>query len=327
MAERIASGHARAAAPRRGLFELLRIYLERHAQTFVSSLGRMTRQPLATFMTVAVIAIAIALPASLELFARNARAATGEWHQALDISVYFKREVRLAKAEQLAGNLRARPGVADVRFVPADAALREFREFSGFGSALDALTENPLPHSLVVRPSAQHAAPADIANLQRYLQNWPEVELVQVDREWVTRFHSMLDVLRRVVTLAGALLALGVLVIVGNTIRLDIENRRTEIEVTKLVGGSDAFVRRPFLYSGAWYGAVGGLLAWGLVSTGVYLLSAPVARLARLYGSSFSLQGLTWPTVAILVGGGAALGWLGSWISAARHLRAIEPRA
>jgi cell division transport system permease protein len=327
VADRSAGGQARLAAPRRGFFESLRIYCERHAQTFVSSLGRLSRQPLATFMTVAVIAIALALPASLDLFARNARAATGEWHQALDISVFFKRDVRLAKAEQLAENLRARPGVADVRFVPADTALREFREFSGFGPALDALTENPLPHSLVVRPSPQSAAPADIANLQRYLQNWPEVELVQIDREWVTRFHSMLDVLRRVVTLAGALLAVGVLVIVGNTIRLDIENRRTEIEVTKLVGGSDAFVRRPFLYTGVWYGVAGGLLAWGLVSAGVYLLSAPVNRLAGLYGSTFTLQGLGWPAIGVLVGGGAALGWFGSWISSARHLRAIEPRA
>lgn len=327
MADKTPPGQARATTPRRGVFEMLRVYIERHAQTLLSSLGRMMRQPMATLMTVAVIGIAIALPASLDLLARNAKAATGEWHQALDISVYFRRDVQLAKAEQLANNLRERPGVRDVRFVPADKGLAEFREFSGFGAALDALTENPLPHAMIVRPSLHSSAPADIANLQRYLQNWPEVELVQVDREWVTRFHSMLDLLRRIVTLAGALLAIGVLVIVGNTIRLDIENRRTEIEVTKLVGGSDGFVRRPFLYSGAWYGAAGGLLAWGLVSTGVYLLSAPVDRLAGLYGSRFALMGPTWTSVGLIVGGGAALGWLGSWIAAARHLRAIEPHA
>jgi cell division transport system permease protein len=318
---------ARPAAVRRGLFEWLRIYFERHAQNFVASLGRMSRQPLATLMTIAVIGIALALPASLDLLVRNARAATRGWNEALDLSVYFKADVKVSKVEQLARNLRDRPGVAAVRVVSADAALAEFREFSGFGAALDALSDNPLPNAMVVRPAADRATPSDIATLQRYLQNWPEVELVQVDTEWVSRFDSMLEVMRRLVSLASVLLAIGVVVIVGNTIRLDIENRRAEIEVTKLVGGSDAFVRRPFLYSGFWYGAGGGLLAWGLVVLGESLLRGPVSRLAGLYGSEFNLAGLDLKETAALLAGGALLGWLGSWIATARHLRGIEPQA
>lgn len=323
-----ASAVAAGAKPtRRGPIEALRVYCARHAQVFVASLGRLTRQPLGTLMTVTVIGIALALPASLELLVRNARTATGSWNQALDLSVYFKRDVKISKVEQLARNLRERPGVAEARVIAADQALAEFREFSGFGAALDALTDNPLPNAMVVRPDPDRDSPTDIAALQRYLQNWPEVELVQVDTEWVSRFHSILELLRRIVTLAGALLAIGVVVIVGNTIRLDIENRRAEIEVTKLVGGSDAFVRRPFLYGGFWYGLAGGALACGLVGLGVWLLQAPVNRLTGLYGSDFRLVGMDSVTVGLLLGGGALLGWAGSWLAAARHLRSIEPTA
>lgn len=318
---------ARVTPARRGPIAALRVYVARHAQVFVASLGRLTRQPFGTLMTVTVIGIALALPASLELLVRNARSATASWNEVLDLSVYFKRDVQIRKVEQLARNLRERPGVGRVVVIPAEQALREFREFSGFGPALDALTDNPLPHAMVVRPAADRGSPSEISVLQRYLQNWPEVELVQVDTEWVTRFHSMLQLLRRIVTLAAALLAAGVVVIVGNTIRLDIQSRRAEIEVIKLVGGSDAFVRRPFLYGGFWYGLAGGALACGLVSLGLWMLADPVARVTSLYGSDFRLTGMDLRSLGTLLGGGALLGWVGSWIAAARHLRSIEPTA
>jgi cell division transport system permease protein len=305
----------------------IRVYLERHLQTSIGSLGRMTRAPFATLMTVAVIGIALALPACLELLVVNARSATGSWGNALDISAYFKPDVKAPKVEQLARALRERPDVEEVQVITAEAALEEFRKFSGFGTALDALTENPLPHALIVRPRADRATPQQVEALKRHIGSWPEIERVQLDTEWVNRFHAMLDLVRRIVFLAAVLLAIGVVVIVGNTIRLDIDNRRTEIEVTKLVGGSDGFVRRPFLYSGFWYGLAGGALAWTLVTVGVWLLRAPVGRLASLYGSQFRLAGLDLESTALLLGGGALLGWMGSWLAAARHLRAIEPTA
>jgi cell division transport system permease protein len=323
-----APSRPRLATARRGFFESIGIYVERHAQTFVASLGRISRQPLATLMTTAVIGIALALPLSLNLLVKNVSSATGTWAGAVELSVYFKPEVKLAKVQQLADALRQRSGVASVEVIAADDALKEFREFSGFGAALDALTDNPLPHALIVHPSVERAAsPAHIGALQSYLQNWPEVDLVQVDTAWVERLQSILDVIRRVLLLAAVLLGVGVVVIVGNTIRLDIENRRTEIEITKLVGGSDAFVRRPFLYSGFWYGLGGSLLAWGLITLGIHLLEAPVNRLAGLYGSSYKLIGLEPRMIGILLGTGAVLGWLGSWLATARHLRAIEPSA
>ena len=154
-----------------------------------------------------------------------------------------------------------------------------------------------------------------------------EVELVQIDSEWVMRFNAILDVMRKVLLIMAALLGLGVLAVVGNTIRLEILNRRAEIEVTKLVGGSNGFVRRPFLYTGVLYGLGGGLLAWGVIGIMVMVLSPPVATLAQLYGSRYTLAGPALEDTAILLGGGAVLGWIGAWISANRHLRSIEPRA
>ena len=175
--------------------------------------------------------------------------------------------------------------------VEADAALEEFRTNSGFGEALDALKDNPLPHALVVRPAAEFREPTQVVSLTTELRGLEGVDIVQLDTAWVSRFNAILDVVRRGVLLAVGLFALGVLVIVGNTIRLDIENRRDEIEVTKLVGGSDAFVRRPFLYNGVWYGLGGGLIAWLVVTVVIAVLGDPVQRIAGLYGSSFELRG------------------------------------
>jgi cell division transport system permease protein len=165
-----------------------------------------------------------------------------------------------------------------------------------------------------------------VETLAAELKLLPGVEVVQLDTEWVSRFNAILDVVRRIVFLAAGLFALGILVIVGNTIRLDIENRRGEIEVTKLVGGSDAFVRRPFLYNGVWYGLGGGAIAWLVVTAVILMLGDPVQRIAGLYGSGFALHGLDFESSLVLIGGGAVLGWLGSFIVATRELRGIEPR-
>ena len=312
---------------RRGLAESLGVYFSRHAQTLVGSLGRLVRHPFATLFTIAVIGIALALPVGLQLLVTNVRAATGTWRNAVDLSVYFKADVALTKVEQLANKLRARGGVSAVTVVSSDQGIAEFRKFSGFGAALDALTENPLPHVMVVSPAVDRATPADVDSLRAYLGNWPEVDLVQVDTEWVARFQSILEVMRGVAGLATVLLAIGVIVIVGNTIRLDILSRRAEIEVTKLVGGSDAFVRRPFLSSGIWYGLGGAALALAIVDVAAAVLREPVGRVAMLYGSQFQLIGLNLDRSMMLLGAGILLGLIGSWITASHHLRAIEPTA
>jgi cell division transport system permease protein len=301
-------------------------WLERHVQTFVGSLGRLWQHPFSTLLTVLVIGIALALPACLHVLVQNVRAASGGWSNALDISVYMKPAATLEQAKQAAERVRKRRDVEDVKLVEADAALEEFRRNSGFGEALDALKDNPLPHALVVRPATEFREASQVEGLTEELRKIDHVDLVQLDTAWVSRFNAILDVVRRIVLLAAGLFALGILVIVGNTIRLDIENRRDEIEVTKLVGGSDAFVRRPFLYSGVWYGLGGALIAWLIVIVVISVLGQPVQRIAGLYGSTFELNGLGLEGTGVLLLGGVVLGWLGSFIAATRELRGIEPK-
>jgi cell division transport system permease protein len=300
-------------------------WLTRHVQTFIGSLGRLSQHSLATLMTTLVIGIALALPACLHLLVMNAQQAVGGWNRAISISVFLKRPTSTDEAKRMADRIRQRRDIADVDLVTADDALKAFRSDSGFGAAIDALNENPLPHALVLRPTESYATPDHLKSLAADLRKLPSVDVVQLDTAWVERLEAILDGIRRGVVLAGSLLAIGILVIVGNTIRLDIQNRRAEIEVTKLVGGSDAFVRRPFLYSGVWYGIGGGLLAWVVTAIVLAALRDPVARIAGLYGNHFQLSGLGLQAGGVLLATGITLGWLGSYVAATRHLRQIEP--
>jgi cell division transport system permease protein len=300
-------------------------WLVRHVQTFIGALGRLSQHSLATLMTTLVIGIALALPACLHLLVTNAQRAVGGWNRAISVSVYLKQPTSADEARRVAERIRQRRDLAEVELVTAEDALKAFRNESGFGAAIDALNENPLPHSLLLRPGETYATPEHLASLAADLRKMPSVDVVQLDTAWVERLNAILEGLRRGILLAAGLLGVGILVIVGNTIRLDIQNRRDEIEVTKLVGGSDGFVRRPFLYSGVWYGIGGGVLAWVVAAIVLAALRDPVARIAGLYGSGFQLSGLGLEAGGILVGTGIALGWLGSYVAASRHLRQIEP--
>jgi cell division transport system permease protein len=300
-------------------------YFSRHAQVLIGSLGRIVHQPFAALMTMGVIAVALALPLFLSLLLQNARSATGNWNEAYDLSVYMDKKAGAVRVQSLAKQLRQRGDVATVRIITAEQALAEFRSDSGFGTALDALADNPLPDTLVVTPTLTASTPQGTESLKSAIAAMSDVQTVQIDTEWVKRLHAMLDLLRRVVLLTGGLLGLGIVLIVSNTIRLDILNRRAEIEVMKLVGASDGFTRRPFLYTGIWYGLGGGLLALVLVMVASTVLARPVAHLAFLYGSGFSLEGLKMITAGAVLGLSVGLSWIGSWLAATRHIRAIEP--
>jgi cell division transport system permease protein len=301
-------------------------YFSRHAQALLSAFGRLIRQPLGTLLTMFVIAIALALPSTLWLVVKNARIVAGDVTDSIELSVFFKSDVPLEKAEQLAAAARQRPGVGEVTLISADDALEEFRRYSGFGAALDALQGNPLPHVIIVRPDTAYASPQGVDSLKRYLSAWPEVETVQFDGEWVRRLTAILDLLRNVFAVFAVVLGVGVLAVVGNAIRLEIRARRSEIEVTKLVGGTNAFVRRPFLYEGVVFGLLGGAAAVGIVSLAVASLIEPVGRLAALYGGRFALVGIEPLEAVILIFGGGLLGVLGAWLGAARLIARIEAR-
>lgn len=304
----------------------LSTYLTRHAQALIGALGRLLRRPLGTLLTVLAIAIALALPATLWLLVKNARLATGNVADSIELSVYLNTDVALEKAEQLAAAARARPDVGKVTVISADSALAEFREYSGFGAALDALEGNPLPHVILLKPTATAATPGGVESLRRFLTAWPEVERVQSDSEWVRRLAAMLDLARDLLLAFASVLAVGVLAVIGNAIRLEISARRAEIEVTKLVGGSDAFVRRPFLYEGFFFGLLGGLAAAGIVVLLTTLLTGAVVALTSLYGGGFVLSGLEPLEAGAMIGGGALLGVVGAWLGAARLIARIEPK-
>ena len=327
MADRPADrGRPRSGRRSGGIVRRISVWLQEHARAALGSLGRLWRNPVASTLTVAVIAVALALPGGLWLLLKNAQRATGGWDSGAQISVYLEPGLAAAGVERAAERIGARDDLRIVERIDADRALAEFRELAGFDQALQALEHNPLPAVIVVEPArGAPRSPSALAALAAQLREIDGVDQARVDLEWVERLYALLAVLERGVTLLALLLSAGVLLIVGNTIRLDILNRREEIEVSKLIGASDGFIRRPFLYGGLWYGLGGALVAWLLLAVTRALLAGPAARLASAYGSHFQLHGLALAEVAMLVGLGAALGWIGSWLAVGRHLRAIEP--
>jgi cell division transport system permease protein len=298
----------------------------RHLQALVAALGRLLRRPLSTLLTTLVIAVALALPAGLWLLVQNARAATGDLATAVQVSAFLKVGTSVERAQELAAAVRAQPGIATVTLITAEQGLKEFRERSGFGQALDALEGNPLPHTLVIQPTTAQRDAASLEQLRGTLAARPEVEIVQADTEWAQRLAALLAVLRSLFAASAVLLGLGVLAVIGNTTRVEIAARLPEIAVTKLVGGSDAFIRRPFLYSGLFHGLLGGLIALGLVAGVLGLLDVPVARLVSLYGGRFHLAGLRGEEMLLVVSAGALLGLAGAWAGAARQIARIEPQ-
>jgi cell division transport system permease protein len=303
----------------------IRAWLIRHAQNCIGALGAMSRQPVASTLTIAVIGIALAMPAALHVVVQNGRAVAGGWDSIRDFSVYTVPGTPIERAIRLRDQLDASEFVDSARLISADDALVDFGEDPQFGQLLEALERNPLPHAIVVRPRAD-ADPTDLQQLEKGLAGNSDVDLVKLDTDWVRRLNAMLDLARRGVWIAAIMLIGAVIVIIGNTIRLDIQSRRAEIEVSKLLGASDAFVRRPFLYSGFWYGLVGGCFAVLLLALSLWLLSGPVERLTALYGGAFRPRGADAVTVLSIVAGGLLAGLGGAWSAVARHLAAIQPR-
>jgi cell division transport system permease protein len=298
----------------------------RHAQMSLSSAGRLSRNPVSTLMTALVIGIALALPSGLHLLVDNVRALSSSWDGSASVSLFLADDVTDEQAEQVRRQIALRPDVADTRLISRDEALDEFRRLSGFGAAIDLLDSNPLPAVVMVRPTPGAVAGADgFAAMARQLQGYREIELAQVDLQWVERLGAITRTFDRGVLVLAVLLAAAVLLIVGNTIRLEVQNRLTEIEIVKLVGGTDAFIRRPFLYEGVWYGLLGALVALVLVVGTLVVLDGPVQRLAGLYESEFSLA-LIDPLSFLGIGlGGPLLGLAGAWLAVGRHLAVIQP--
>ncbi|MEJ2143108.1 MAG: permease-like cell division protein FtsX [Gammaproteobacteria bacterium] len=309
-----------------GLTIYLKTYLLRHLQVFFYSLGQLMRNPFSLLMTAAVIGIALALPTGLHVITKNIQQLSGEWNRTTQISVFLKPEITEARAHDLRKRIIRLSEVEDVHYIPKQKALEEFQRLSGFGEALNALKDNPLPSVLVIQPAINLDNKNNSAQLINKLQKFDGVDIAQRDVQWVKRLYAIMDIVKRGVLLLSIMLALAVLLVVGNTIRLAIQNRREEIIVTKLIGGTDAFIRRPFLYTGFWYGLFGGLIAILLVSFSLLLLQGPIEQLTSLYQGTFHLDNMDLITSFNLLLFSILLGLTGSWIAVGRHLRDIEPR-
>lgn len=317
---------ARGTRPRARWRLGLENYVTHHARALLASLGQLLRTPVTTLMTAAVIGIALALPASFYALLKSVESVTAGWQgEMAQISLFLKPSLKEPQAHALAERVRALPEVAHVRYISPQQALAEFEQSSGLRDALAYLNANPLPAVLVVQPGEQHGDPAAARALLERLQALTEVDSAQLDLAWLERLHAIVGLATRGVWLLAGVLGLAVLLVIGNTIRLGILNRRDEIVIIKLLGATDGFIRRPFVYGGMWYGLFGALIAIVVVDTLLLSLGGPVRQLAALYHSSFELALLSGRAALTVLVASMLLGWLGAWLAVGRHLRAIEP--
>ncbi len=300
-------------------------WLLQHAQAFIFSLGQYIKHPVSNILTTAVIGISLALPASFYLLLDNVRHVSSGWDGSSQITLFLQTEIDDTQALAFANTLANNDNVRETILIKRAEALAEYRQLSGFADALEILDENPLPNVVLVKPHFDNANEDQIKTLIKALETMPAVDSAQYDSRWLQRLLSLLDIVNRLIVILSTLLGVAVLLVVGNTIRLAIHNHRAEIEISKLFGGTDSFIQRPFLYSGLWYGMFGGIIAWLLIVISTHILRQPVRQLANLYASDFQLIGLGFGHSLVLLGVGIALGLVGSWIAVKRHLRAIEP--
>jgi cell division transport system permease protein len=299
-------------------------WLAHHRREANDSFSRLARVPLSTLMTVTVMTIALSLPLALGLLINDTRQAVATWDADARLSVYLKEGTDAETQRTVLAQAQALSGVNRANLITPEAALEEFKAKSNYGPALEQLGSNPLPAVLEVFPKDTSDTKSMTALRDQFAQ-WPEVSLAEVDIAWVQRLRTALDIGERLLMAIAGTLILGALLVVGNTIRLSIESRRDEIRVTSLLGGTHAFVRRPFVYMGFWCGLSAGAFTLVTVSGLIAWLSEPVLTLARLYGSQFALS---YPSLSVGFGvivGASLLGLIGAWIAVGRHLRELEP--
>lgn len=294
-----------------------------HKEAISYSLSRLWQTPLSTWITLAAIAIALSLPASLHLLLKNMKTLTDDKREVPTISLFIKQDITEQHARDRGKLLEELPEIDKVILVPRDEALADFRQITGFAETLETLDENPLPHVLVVTPHMNLIGDPglDMEKLASKLESYAEIDLVQMDIEWVQRLRGILHISERAIMVISFLLALTVLLVIGNTIKLNIENRKEEIEVTKLIGATSAYIRRPFLYSGLWYGLFGGVMSLVIVHLALISFVSPVNELAQLYGSNFIISGLGVKITLYILLASSLLGLIGAWIAVGRHLK------
>ncbi len=304
---------------------LFKAWLLSHAQSFIYSLGQYYHNLLSSILTTAVIGLSLALPGGFYLLLENAQQVTAGWGGSIQITAFLKPEIDDAMAQELITRLLDNPNIEAARLINRDQALAEYKELSGFSEVIELLDENPLPSIIIIFPKIDVLTEGRDRQILDFLYSQSEIEVAQYDQQWIKRLYGIIDIIKRFVIIFSAFIGFGVLLIVGNTIRMAIYHHRSEIEVSKLFGATNHFIQRPFLYTGFWYGLSGGLASWLLLTLTLQFLKQPVNRLAALYSSEFTLANLSATETLIMLACGIFLGIFGSWISVQRHLRTIEP--
>jgi cell division transport system permease protein len=298
-------------------------FLRLHLAEAKRSAQRIRDSGSASFLTALVIAISLALPSSLYLLLNNVEGLVNNWDEQSNISVFLKKDFKESALLAFEKRIQEWDLVKGTRYISAEQALEEFRKSSGLEDIIETLDTNPLPATIIIVP--HDSSVSVLEDIERRLLALPEVEAVLIDTGWIARLNAMLALGKRFVMALAVALSIAVLLVIFNTIRLAIANRAEEILITKLVGATDAFVRRPFLYTGVWYGFVGGLLALVLSEILIILLQAPVIQLASLYQSSYSLKGVGILELFAIPALGLFIGLAGSWMAVSSHLRELIP--
>ncbi|MCX7193431.1 MAG: permease-like cell division protein FtsX [Proteobacteria bacterium] len=297
--------------------------LTAHIGVMRTAVHRMFASPLAGFLNILVIGIALSLPAGMYVLLQNAQGVVAQLSAAPQISLFLAMNATTEDIAQIRMQLAKHPGVKNIAFISRTEALTTLGQGTGLDDVIAGLESNPLPDAFVITPDSNNARTLEA--LRNELQQIPGVDLTQLDSAWAYKLEAILDFARIAVLVLASLLSLGLIAITFNTIRLQILTQRDEIQVSKLIGATDAFIRRPFLYFGAIQGLLGGLSAWLIIVASLLLLRQPIAALSQLYASNFSLQPLSFSDSLSLILFSVYLGWMGAWLSVARHLSQIEP--
>lgn len=303
----------------------LKAYRDQHAQSFFSSLGRLFASPFTTAMTVGLLAIAIALASGFYLVIVNVRQLTAGLENSNQISLFLRDEISSARAKQFADKIRANPDVKRVEVISKQQGLEEFKKFGGFGEAIDLLEKNPLPTVIEVLPNNNLTDKEKLTALLEQLKKQPEVDLAQLDLVWMERLHSIVSAAELAAILLAVLLGATVFFIAGNTIRLEIHNRRQEIIIAKLVGATNSFIQRPFLYTAFWLGFFSSVFAWFIVTLSLLILRPSVEHLSGLYEGSFTLRFFSYSDTAVLLAVSTSLSVLGAWLVLQIQIKQLNP--
>ncbi|WP_159567028.1 permease-like cell division protein FtsX [Budvicia diplopodorum] len=286
----------------------------------------MMRQPLATFLTVMVIAISITLPSLCYLVWKNVNHAASEWYPTPQVTVYIDKKVSDEGAIALVDQLKILDGVETVNYISRDNALSEFREWSGFGSALDMLNDNPLPALAIVTPKADFLGSDKLIALREAIRNIQGISDVKTDDSWFSRLSALTKLVGNISATIAVLMVIAVFLVIGNSVRLNIFSRRETISIMKLIGATDGFILRPFLNGGLLLGVLGAVLSLIMSQALVWRLDASVTETAKVFGTLFSITGLSWDESLLVLVISAMIGWIAAWLATVRHLRQFTPR-